>query len=206
MIRLGGRLYAGLQRMDRDAGWQPDPDGGRVVEIDCDTRAVTRSWTTGSNTMVHRMPGQDGGLFVVEGALFDPDYQMLLDGGVRELTLTDDSPGPLQLTEVELGGNIVAFAAGGGGVGLLALNVDEVHHLLCVDLASWQTTALWQTTSWIPEIQVNDRDQAFVPLRSGPADPGAPGGIVVVDLANCTDHTGDDLIAFSLQPYSVEFF
>jgi hypothetical protein len=206
MIRLGDRLYAGLQRMDRDAGWQPDPDGGRVVEIDCDAREVTRWWTTGNNVMVHRMPGQDGELIAVEGALFDPDYQMLLDGGIRELDLAEDEPGPLQLTEVDLGGNIVAFAAGSAGVGLLALNQDEVHHLLCVDLSTWETTALGQTTSWVPEIQVDDRGQAFVPLRSGPADPGAPGGIAVIDLATCTDLTDDDLISFSLEPYSVGFF
>jgi hypothetical protein len=206
MIRLGDHLYAGLQRMDRDAGWQPDPEGGRVVEIDCVDRQVSRWWDTGANVMVHRVPDRDGEMLVVEGALFDLDYQMMLDGGIRELVLTDDAPGPLQLTEVELGGNIVAFAAGGGGVGLLALNVDEVHHLLCVDLVTWETTALWQTTSWIPEIQVNDRDQAFVPLRSGPADPGAPGGIAVIDLATCTDLTSGDLITFSLQPYSVGFF
>ncbi len=206
MVRVGDHLYAGLQRMDRDAGWQPDPDGGRVLEIDCVAREITREWETGANVMVHGVPGRTDGLLLTEGALFDPDYQMLLDGGVRELALTDDAPGPLRLTEETLGGNIVAFGAGGAGLGLLALNVDEVHQLLCVDLTTWETTALWQTTSWIPEIQVNDRDQAFVPLRSGPADPAAPGGIAVIDLTDCADLTGDAWIAFSLQPYSVGFY
>ncbi len=206
MLRLDGMLYAGLQRMDRDEGWQPDPGGGRVVEIDCDTREVTRHWVTGPNVTVYRQPGRDDALLLVEGVLFDSEAEMLLDGGVLELILDDDAPGPILLAEADLGGNIVAFAAGGSGLGLLALNVEEVHHLLCVDLATWATTELFETTSWIPEIRVDDRDQGYALLRSGPADLDAPGGIAVVDLTECADLTGEQLISFSLQPYSVAFY
>ncbi len=206
MVVLGGLLYVGLQRMDRDAGWQPDPDGGRVLEIDCETREVLRDWETGPNVVLHVHPDRDDALMLVEGAMFDLDFEMLLDGGVRELMLDDEAPGPLRLTEADLGGNIVAFGAGSSGLGLLALNADEVHHLLCVDLSTWSTTEVLETTSWVPDIRVNDRDQAFVLLRSGPADLEAPGGIAVVDLTDCTDLTAGELISFSLQPYSVAFY
>ena len=206
MVVLGGLLYLGLQRMDRDSGWQPDPEGGRVLEIDCDTREVLREWTTGPNVVLHLHPERDDALLLVEGAMFDPDYEMLLDGGLGELELTEAAPAPPLVTEEELGGNIVAFGAGGAGLGLLALNVDEVHHLLCVDLTTGATTEVSETTSWVPDIRVNDRDQAFVLFRSGPADLEAPGGIAVIDLADCTDLTADELISFSLQPYSVAFY
>lgn len=206
MVMLGGMLYVGLQRMDRNEGWQPAPDGGRVVEIDCFERQVTRDWVTGPNVVLHRHPDRDDALMLVEGAMFDSEYEMLLDGGIRELVLTEEEPGPLLLTEAELGGNIVAFGAGGSGLGVLALNVDEVHYLLCVDLAAWTTTEVIETTSWVPQFGVNDRDQAFALLRSGPADPGAPGGIAVIDLTDCTDLTDGELISFSLQPYSVAFY
>jgi hypothetical protein len=80
MVVLDDALYVGLQRLDRDGGWIPDPVG-KVVAIDCASRQVTGSWDTRANVSVFLWDGAvhargDGGIQRLDGAAF---VDVLLD-------------------------------------------------------------------------------------------------------------------------------
>ena len=54
-IEMAEKLYAGLQRFDTTGEWWA-AEGGKVVEVDCASMAVTRSWDVGANTNVVEWP------------------------------------------------------------------------------------------------------------------------------------------------------
>ena len=205
MTRVGDTLYVGLQRLDRDSiWWTPSDGGGRVLELDCATREITREWTTASNVMVQRHPLDDDALLLVDGAYYTDEGLVSLDGGIRELPL-DGEPGPHQLTDEDLGGNVIGVAATATGRGIVVTAEDVGHRVLCLDMADWTTTELLFTEAYIPEFAVNARGEAWIVVRSW-LDPDDEGGLMVIDLETCTDLTGDDLIRFELEPFSVAFF
>ena len=204
MARVDDSLYVGLQRLDRDDAWLPAADGGRVVEVDCDTMEVARGWTTAPNVVVREHPRRSGALLLSDGPYWTADNLVATEGGVRELDLAEDEVGDYLLTEESLGGHIVGLVASASGYGLLVTAEDEGHRILCLDMEDWTTTELAFTSGWIPEVGVSDQGLAFVPIR-GWIDPQLQGGVVVYDLQDCSNVTGDDWLRFSLDPFSVAF-
>jgi len=202
MARLDDALYVGLQRLDRDNSWLPAQDGGRVVEVDCQAMEVTRGWITASNVTVRVHPRRDAALLVHDGPYWTADNLVATEGGIRELGLGDDEVGDYLLTEEDLGGHVIGLVAADSGFGLVVTAEDEGHRFFCLDMEAWNTTELAFTSGWIPEVAASDDGLAFVPIRSW-IDPELPGGIAVYDLDDCSCVTGDDLLSFSLDPFSV---
>jgi hypothetical protein len=205
MARIGDTLYVGLQRLDRaSVWWTPSDGGGRVLEVDCASREVTREWSTGSNVIVQQHPVVDDTLLLVDGAYYTDEGLVSLDGGIRELPL-DGEPGSYRLTDEDLGGNVLGVAATAEGRGIVITAEDVGHRVLCLDMADWSTTELLFTEAYIPEFAVNDRGEAWIVVRSW-LDPEDEGGLLVIDLDTCTDLTEDSWIRFELEPFSVAFF
>ncbi len=206
LVRRGETLYVGLERLDRDGEvWLPAPGGGAVLEVDCAAREVVREWATGPNVKVQAHPWRDDALLLIEGVLFETWNVPALDGGVRTLDLTSGALGAVDLDEQAIGENIVGVAADAQGRGVLVSAGSETHTIHCLDMTDWSVETAAVTDYFIPEVRSNDRGEAWLPMRAGPADPGTPGGIAVYDLASCEERAGG-LIGFSLDPFSVAFY
>ncbi len=204
LVRRGTTIYVGLQRMIREgAFWPADPDGGVILEIDCEAREVTGEWSTGPNVAIQAHPMDDDALLLIEGIYTDESGAITLDGGLRTLDLLDDAPGPIEIDEDTVGGNIVAVAVGPDGRGLLITADALEHHVHGLDLVAGTTQLLDSTTAYIPEARANDRGEAWVVRRAPLDDLEAGGGLAVYDLAAFEQVAW---IGTSLEPFSIDFF
>lgn len=207
MVRRGETLYVGLERLDRDGDyWLGAPGGGRVLEIDCAARAVTREWTAGSNVQVLAHPTNSDALWLLDGVLFDDFGEPSFDGGLRELALDAAAPGTHLLTDTAASGNLIGLAVGAGGRGILVTADATQHHVHCLDTADWSLTHLSSHVQWVPQVVADDRGEGWVVFRSGEEPLEYPGGIAVYDLVTCEERTAGGWLDFSLEPYSVAFF
>ena len=206
MARIGDTLYVALQRLDRsDTVWLPAPDGGRVVEIDCESREVTDSWATASNVSVQPHGARPDALLLFDGVYYDEDWMVALDGGVRELDPSLDEVDDYRLEEADLGGNVVGVCTTGTGQGLLVTAEDQGHRVMCFDTDGWTPWEAAFTTGYVPEVACSDTGLAFIPVRSW-IDPYLSGGMMVYDVAECADLTAGGWLTFGLEPFSAAFF
>ena len=207
LVRRGTTLYVGLQRMVREgAFWTPANGGGAVVAVDCETRDVVNSWTTGPNVFIQPHPMDDDALLLLDGIYWDPSGEIPLDGGVHPLPLEGQEPGDALIDEAMVGGNIVAVAADEAGRGLLVSADADQHHVHCVDLISGTTELILSSTAYIPSVQGNDRGEAWVVMRAPYDDPGAGGGLAVYDMDTCEQSDPEPWISTSLEPFSIDFY
>lgn len=204
LVRKGGTLYVGLQRMIREGSfWPADPDGGGVLEIDCATREVVRSWTTGPNVSIQPHPQHDDALLLLEGVFMDESGAVALDGAIRTLDLDEEAPGAVELDEATVGRNIVSVAADDSGRGLLISADLEEHHIHSLDLITGELEELVATSAYIPAVRVNDRGEAWVVRRAPPDDLEAGGGLAVYDLETYEEVAWNGT---NLEPFSIDFF
>lgn len=194
LVEYGGKLYAGLERLDRDGGWVDA--GGVVVEIDCAQRAVTESWAVGGNTAVHPWPGGDG--LLVRARAFGDDA-----GGLYAL---DPDAGSVELL-VDMGDQqLSGVAAWGDAAVATSLSADySGSSLHCLDLSERVATRSEQTDAYHTDVAVNDWGQAWVATGASWMDPEAATGLWVYDIASC-GALSDAPIQLSLHPWSVAFY
>jgi hypothetical protein len=207
MIRRGTTLYVGLERLTRGGSiWPGAPGGGRVLEIDCATRGVTREWTASNNVRVLPHPTDPDALWLLDGVLFNEDKSPALDGGLRELPLDAVAPGTHLLTDTAAGGNLIGIAVGAEGRGIL-VTADATHnHVHCLDTADWSLTLLSSHLQWVPQVVPDGHGEGWVVFRTAEEPLEHPAGIAVYDLATCEERTTDGWLDFSLEPYSAAFF
>ncbi len=206
MVRIGDSLYVGLHRLDRDNGWAAAAGGGLVAQVDCASKEVVQTWTTGNNVnlMVHPLDPEQ--LLLTDGLFYDENYAVTLDGGAHELApAADDEVGEYLLTEDVVGGNVAGLAANENGHGILISAEDAGYRIFCLDMTDWSLEELEFTTSYLSDIEINDRGEVFIAARTSWLDPGSLGGLIVYDAETCDSLTGDDWITFSLDPNSVTF-
>ncbi len=194
LVLYQGKLYAGLERLDRDGGWVDA--GGVVVEIDCSERAVTRSWAVGGNTAVHPWPQGNG--LLVRARAFGDDA-----GGLYAL---DPAADTLELL-VDMGDEqLTGLGAWGQRAVATSLSADfgsASRH--CLDLGAGAVSASEITDAYYSDVAVNDRGEAWVATGASWMDPGAPTGLWVYAIETCTARN-DEPIQLSLHPWSVAFY
>ncbi len=194
LVPYGGKLYAGLERLDRDGGWVDA--GGAVVEIDCGERAVTRSWSVGGNTAVHPWAGGEGLLVRARAYGDDAGGLYVLDPEADSVELRVDL-GDEQLS------NVGAF---GGAAAATSLSADYTSSSLhCLDLAAGSITSSEVTDAYYTDLAVNDRGEAWITTGSSWMDPHAPTGLWVFGIEGCEAKT-EQPIQPSLHPWSVDFY
>lgn len=198
MVRRGDRLYVALERLDRGKGWVDA--GGKVVEVDCPSRAATRAWDVGANTRVFDWPGREE---VLVGARAWGEMK----GGVYVL---DPAAGTVALRiDLDASGTTVAgVAAAGDAAVLLTLSADwQTYGIHCADLLDGTVVQAEARTEYLQAVVANDRGEAWISAHWGWTDPDAASpGLVVYDIATCTSLTGATPITFSLAPASVAFY
>jgi len=194
MVLYDGKLYVGLERLERDDGWVDA--GGMVVEIDCAQRAVTRSWSVGGNTAVHAWLEGEGVLVRARAFGDDAGGLYALDPAADSLELRVDM-GDEQPSEV---------GAYGGAAVVTSQSADwsssSVHHL---DLAAGTIVSSQQTDAYYTDVAANDWGQAWVTTGESWMNPDAPSGLWVYDISDGS-LVSDVPIQLSLHPRAVAFY
>lgn len=111
---IGGKLYVGIQRLDRNSGWVPLD--AKVVVIDTATDAVIKVIALEKGNP-QAMAAFGGMLYVsTGGSLFDPT-----DGAIEQIALSTDEHAGLLVTEADLGGNAGGLAIRSGDKGYVVV-------------------------------------------------------------------------------------
>ncbi|MCO4748019.1 MAG: hypothetical protein KC912_24715 [Proteobacteria bacterium] len=193
LVEVDGKLYVGLNRLDRENGWIDA--GGAVVEVDCDSKAATQSWDVGGNTTVHAWEGTDH--LLVLGRAYGDDT-----GGIYKL---DPSTGVTHVAAVA-GEEFAGIVASGDHAVAISLASDYSHYALhCVNLATDTVTSSTNSPQYYSGISANDRGEAWVVSSPSWIDDTAPVGLSVYDIASCDAKTTAP-IALSLAPKTVAFY
>ncbi len=195
LVRLGGRLYVGLQRLNRNDGWIAEATG-TVVEVDCSSLEITASWAVGANPRISALAGSASLLQVVhDGGVqrLDPD-----GGTVTELFVGSDFGDTTEILAVE----------GTGAQVLVATEVDwATNELWCVDLESEDRSLLasFEHRNW--GLQRDPQGRVWALWRDHWAT-GAEvelGGIGIYDPATCTEVT-EEWVRFASDPAALAFY
>lgn len=193
LVEVGGKLYVGMNRLDRANGWVDA--GGAVAEVDCGTMAVTNQWAVGGNTTVHAWPGSEQ--LLVLARAFGGDV-----GGLYSL---DPSGAPEWVASV-VGEEFSGVAANGEHAVAISLASDYSHYAHhCIDLTTGEVTSSTNTAAYYSAISGNDRGEAWVVASPSWIDGAAPTGITVFDIETCEERTAAP-IALSLSPKDISFF
>lgn len=193
-VEIEGRLYAGLNRLNRNNDWKSE--GGVVVEIDCDTQEVARHWEVGDSTQVYPWPGQNR-LLVASNA----------NDTESALLLTIDLESGDTTTLIDTGNqNIVGMAAKDDRAIGISVAEDYSHYAIhCFDLNTGTWSTIEETDSFLTGVYANDNGDAWITAGRPWIDLEAPSGIFVYDIETCTSKE-DEPILFSLYPYSMAFY
>jgi len=193
IVELGGALYVALQQLDRDNGWVPA--GGRVIQVDPTSLAVTGSWEVGPNPTLHEHPAEPEMLVVRTGTY------ATLNGGLLVLDPATGQPDSVILESATLGYAIADYVESPSGNGLfIAEHTDFTYSVKCID-AGGEIAHGETTTDWLAGLAVNDRGEAWIAQRSF----AGTGGLVVWDVDTCTRLTATP-IDTSLPPYRIAFY
>jgi hypothetical protein len=182
LVVLGDRLLVAAQRLDRAHAWAPDPHG-RVVAVDCATRAVVDAWDVGPDPVL--VPAGGRAAVVAQDGVARIDA----DGGV-EPTLADVD-----------GAVVVDLALDADGRGAFVARDGDRHALGCLD--GDVPTVLDVVDAYVADVALDDRGRAWFAVRQGWSDPDDLGGIRLVDLDGCADA---GRVAPRLAPYAVAVY
>lgn len=189
-----GRLYLGLQRMDRTDGWADR--GGVILEVDCASRAVTAEWAAPGNARISAWPEGEG--LLVQGREADG-----LAAGIY--TFTPGSGPRLAVPVTE--GSVADLAARADALMFTTLAEDYSHYTLrCASLAEGEARELERFTEYLPELANGPDGEAWLAAHWGwnDSETSRP-GVHRFDLAGCARLDGGEPIRTSLAPASIAF-
>lgn len=190
VVAENGRLYVGVRALERTE-WQSA--GGAVAEVDCSSRTVSAHWEAASPD-VYAWPDDPSVVAVYERS-----------AGLRLLYTTSGELGPVVVSTGALGGEVDGFAAWGGrGVAIVA-SEDYDYSVVCVDPEDEAVVSVDRLEHYLISVAGNDRGEAWISARPHWTDPTASGGVLVYDIAACTELT-EAPIATALAPYSIAFY
>ena len=192
----GGMLIA-VQQFDQLDNWASE--GGAILRAPCDGGTATSLYGLGpSPTLVSSpTPGvlgvKTGTYGALDGAVYLGDH----DG------LTQD----VLVAESELGVEITAAALSETHLVYITTDPDWYFEVRCQDLHTGVTATGLRTTSFISDVEIDDRGRAWITARSGWSD-GTPDphGLYVFDPDTCSSLlASEEPIHTTLNPYSIDF-
>ncbi len=204
MVRFGDTLYVALEQFDQLGGWMPA--GGTIVKVDCRSRTVLEAWDAGNAPTVHPYPGREDALIVRTGVFFTPQHDLAFDGAIRLFDVAEGRFSAPLVEEETIQENLGPVAASRNGKAVfITSDARWQYGIYCLDLEAGTYRVAERTDLYLASIAADDRGQAWIAARPGPADPGAGGGIIVYDIDRCERLTGEQPIALEMPPYSLTF-
>ncbi|MCB9776952.1 MAG: hypothetical protein H6742_00135 [Alphaproteobacteria bacterium] len=185
-----GRLYVTMDNVDREGDW--GSVGGHVVQVDCETMAVTDSWTASGSTGIARHP--DGRLMV-----------SVLGEGLRWLDPDGEGLGPVFWDAAAAGFEGTRVVLWEEHALVVALDEDYAYRIGCLDLTDGAFTVAEESPLYLFAMAANDRGEAWLAARRHWETPEGETGAVVWDIATCSAITATPL-STTLAPYSIAFY
>ncbi len=198
LLTAEDRVFVALERFIRGSDvWQPSPDGGRVLGIDCLSGSIVAEWTTGPSPSLGR--GPDGTLVVRTGTFFQ------LDGRIEILDPIDGSSRPWA-TEAELGGDVVGWTLAGEilVVAIYDFTADR-HHVQCRSVDGAELLGSYgPLESVISDVAFGPDGAVWLAMRPSWTNPATPGGVLLLDPTTCAARTEPDAwLSWALPPYDL---
>ena len=196
IVEVDGKLYVSLQQMDTTQTYWAS-EGGKVVEVDCASMAVTQSWNVGGNTNLMAWP--ESGKVLAGAEAFGDDT-----AGLYVIDTVAGTKSQL-VDSAALGVNILDVAVVGDKAMAISIKADwSAYVLSCMDLSTGDLLSSEETNSYLTSISANNRGEAYVTAGSSWLDAAAPSGLAVYDVESCT--AKGDWMSFSMYPTSVAFY
>jgi len=193
---VDGYLYAVVQQL-----FEWNPVGGKLIEIDPTTMAVSGDWPVGPNPRMIVDPTTESSLIISSGAYYAPD------GGIMTFDTATGQLSDIQLAESEFNMDFTSFASDENGnavvIGSNLDNFGDTYHIFCVDMNDWSVVEGPALNTYLHDVVANDRGEAWIAGRSHWNYPERPGAVIVWDMEGCSE-TGR--LPFNLDPYSITFY
>jgi hypothetical protein len=197
IVEVDGKLYVSLQQMDTTQTTEWVSEGGKIVEVDCASMAVTQSWDVGGNTNLMAWP--DSGKVLAGAEAFGDD-----SAGLYVIDTVTGTKSQM-VDSAALGVNILDVAVAGDKAMAISVKADwSAYVLSCMDLSTGALLSSEETNSYLTSISANNRGEAYVTAGSSWIDATAPSGLAVYDVESCT--AKGDWMSFSMYPTSVAFY
>jgi len=186
-----GRLYIGLHNLDRSTDWRSV--GGGVVEVDCESRAVTADWAF-ADADVYDFPS-DPSRVVVHA---DGEGLYLLDTG--------SGTAALAVAADQRGGTVEGLAAHDDRAVVVTSDAAGSYAIGCVDFTEGTWTLAESSDNYLIHVAGNDRGEAWISARTHWSNPAAANGAIVYDIARCSRRTEAAPITTVMAPSSIAFY
>lgn len=196
MALVDGRLYVGLQRLDRRNFFAPAMNGAvAIIDTERDTVsalielhganpfASTKGLVVDGNSLLIGQAGQIG----------------TLDGGLERIDLGDLGSSGFLITEQELGGDLTDFVWVSPALAFAVIESNARNRVVAFDPRTRQILYTLHAGGFVSDIEANDRGELFVADRSfGNA------GVRIYRLATGAELTTAPL-ALGLPPFDILF-
>lgn len=190
LVPLGDTLFVALERLDRDAGWVPDP-AGRVLAIDCVSGDVLEEFVTGPNPDIE--PAGDALAVRTDGGI------QLLVPGQGLTTALDPADVGVDVDFVGLG------AVERAGLLVLEQGGAAANEVWCLDLDTGDRQLLTTRTERAWSVRSGPDGRVWVLWRDHWATGDIEaGGIGLYDPVACA-MAHDELLVFPTDPAAIAF-
>ena len=185
MVVVGSQLYVGLQRLDRNNGF--DPDTSVTLQIDCSSQSVVNSWEMGSN--IELIEWDDGVAMVTQATDSLEAGVLAWDGTNWNRVWTADG----SMSSVEYKDNRLFYSS---------LNTSQTEYILhCVDMTSGTQSTSDTWSEYITDLLIEDSTTGWVGAHWGWSDvANSQPGLYLMDLDACTV---SDFWSMELAPFSI---
>ncbi|HCH65196.1 MAG TPA: hypothetical protein DFR83_20495, partial [Deltaproteobacteria bacterium] len=186
-----GKLYVAYQNLDRNDGWASV--GGGVVEIDCNSQAISNQWDFANPAVFDHAP--------------DTSKVVVYESGVGLHVLdTEAGTASLVLDEASVGAGIIGYTAHETGAVVGISDSSYNYGIGCIDLSDWSYSLAEMVNNYVPSVDGNNRGEAWISARSHWSNPAAENGVIVYDVDSCSALTTEGPVSTVLAPSSIAFY
>jgi hypothetical protein len=198
VVELDGSILVALQRLE---DWVAQD--GAIVQIDCESRTISQSWTVGPNPTLHDIPGSTDRVLLRTGTWWESDgaIQILEPGsGTLEEPL---------VSEAELGFDIWTVGATPNGR-LIYSSYDYAgdggQSLHCMDLEGGESLSTESWPNYLNSMAVVSDDRVLVSMHDPWSGEDAPTGVLSIDPQSCEANESSDWLQTTLPVTSMAVY
>lgn len=202
LVEANFNVYVSMHRYDSKLGVYVT---GKLAEISCSKKTVSRSWDAGQKPDIALYPPNPTKLLVRSG-IDEAGGSMVLDGGIKLFNSAGDGTFTDGLDEATFGENIIDFVAKRNNAILTSKSYSGKYNVWCLNTSSWESTYIFGGDSRHRDLAVNQDNEVWLSAIPSTEKPTAPSGIQVVDIETCADKTKSNWIKTTLPPGAIAFY